>query len=188
MQENKKISNGMRYIAVFCSSRELDKKYTEPAKEFARLIVENGYHLVFGGSDTGLMKIVAGEVKKTGGKVVGVSLKVFHHLAKKDADEMIVAEDLGQRKDLMLERSDAIVALVGGLGTLDELVHIAELKKQKHHNKPIIVLNTENFYESLIHQFEKMERDGFNAFIMDDYVKFINTPEEAIEYINKELK
>ena len=177
----------MKYIAVFCSSKELEEKYTEPAKKFARLIVENGYHLVFGGSDTGLMKIVAGEVKKTGGKVVGVSLKVFHHLAKKDADEIIVAKDLGQRKDLMLERSDAVVALVGGLGTLDELVHIAELKKQKNHDKPIIVLNTDNFYEGLIHQFEKMERDGFNTFIMDDYVKFSDTPEETIEYINKEL-
>lgn len=177
----------MKYIAVFCSSKDLDEKYTRPAKEFARLLVENGYHLVFGGSDTGLMKIVAGEVTKTGGKVVGVSLKVFHHLAKKDADEIIVAKDLGHRKDLMLERSDGVVALVGGLGTLDELVHIAELKKQKHHDKPIIVLNTDNFYEGLIHQFEKMEKDGFNAFIMDDYVKFVNTPEEAIEYINKEL-
>jgi len=186
--KNKKISNGMKYIAVFCSSKEIDGKYTEPAKEFARLIVENGYHLVFGGSDTGLMKIVAGEVKKTGGKVVGVSLKVFHHLIKKDADEMILADNLGHRKDLMLEHADAIVALVGGLGTLDELVHIAELKKQEHHDKPIIVLNTDNFYEGLIHQFQKMEMDGFNAFIMDDYVRFVNTPEEAIEYINKSLK
>jgi len=177
----------VKYIAVFCSSKELDEKYTEPAKEFARLIVEKGYHLVFGGSDTGLMKIVAGEVKKTGGKVVGISLKVFHHLAKKDADEMIVAEDLGHRKDLMLERSDAVAALVGGLGTLDELVHIAELKKQKHHNKPIIVLNTDNFYEGLKLQFEKMEEDGFNQFKMDDYVKFADTPEEAIDYINKTL-
>lgn len=178
----------MKYVAVFCSSKDLDEKYIEPAKEFARLLVENGYNLVFGGSDTGLMKIVAGEVKKTGGKVVGISLKLFHHLAKKDADEIIVAKDLGHRKDLMLERSDAIVALVGGLGTLDELVHITELKKQKNHDKPIIVLNTDNFYEGLIHQFEKMERDGFNTFIMDDYVKFVNTPEEAIEYINKALK
>ncbi len=134
----------MKHIAVFCSSRDLDEKYTKPAREFARLLVENEYDLIFGGSDTGLMKIVADEVQNTGGKVVGVSIEAFHSLAKKDADEMFLAHDLGDRKDLMLEKADAIVVLVGGLGTLDELSHITELKRQKEHNKPVIVLNTEN--------------------------------------------
>lgn len=178
----------MKYIAVFCSSKELDEKYTRPAKEFARLLVENGYHLVFGGSDTGLMKIVADEVRKNGGQVIGVSMSTFHHLARKDVNEMILAKDLGDRKAIMLDRAVAIVALVGGLGTLDELVHIAELKRQKNHAKPIVVLDTDNFYEGLRMQFKKMEDDKFNAFDMREYVVFRKTPEEAIEYINKELK
>jgi predicted Rossmann-fold nucleotide-binding protein len=77
---------------------------------------------------------------------------------------------------------------LGGLGTLDELTDIIELKRQKHHDKPIIILNTNNYYEGLIMQFEKMEKDGFNTFSMDDYVRFVDTPEEAIEYLNKYIK
>mgnify|MGYP001564345762 FL=1 len=177
----------MKYIAVFCSSRDLDEKYINPAKEFSRLLVEHGYYLVFGGSDTGLMKVVADEVQKNGGKVLGVSMQVFHHLAMKNADEMILAKDLGDRKAIMLDRAVAIVALVGGLGTLDELVHITELKRQKHHEKPIVVLDTDNFYEGLKIQFERMEKDGFNQFDIREYIKFIETPKEAIEFINKKL-
>lgn len=177
----------MKYIAVFCSSRDLDPKYVEPAKEFSRLLVANGYHLVFGGSDTGLMKVVADEVQKNGGKVLGVSMQVFHHLARKNADEMILAKDLGDRKLIMLDKAVAIVALVGGLGTLDELLHIAELKRQKSHAKPIVVLDTDNFYEGLRMQFKKMEDDKFNVFDMREYVVFRNTPQETIDYINEEL-
>lgn len=143
--------------------------------------------MVFGGSDTGLMKVVADEVQKNGGEVIGVSMSTFHHLARKDVNEMILAKDLGERKAIMLDRSVAIVALVGGLGTLDELVHIAELKRQKSHAKPIVVLDTDNFYEGLKIQFQKMEKDGFNQFDMDEYIKFIKTPKDAIEYIEKEL-
>ncbi len=177
----------MKYIAVFCSSRDLDPKYIEPAKEFSRLLVENGYNLVFGGSDTGLMKVVADEVRKNGGEVIGVSMQVFHNVARKDVSEMILANDLGQRKAIMLDKAVAIVALVGGLGTLDELLHIAELKRQKHHEKPIVVLDTDNFYEGLRVQFKKMEDDKFNAFDMREYIMFRNTPQEAIDFINEEL-
>lgn len=177
----------MKYIAVFCSSRDLDPKYIEPAKEFSRLLVEHGYHLVFGGTDTGLMKVVADEVRKNGGEVIGVSMQVFHKLARKDVSEMILAKDLGDRKLIMLDKAVAIVALVGGLGTLDELLHIAELKRQKHHEKPIVVLETDNFYEGLRTQFKKMEDDKFNAFDMREYVVFRKTPQEAIDYINEEL-
>lgn len=151
-------------------------------------MAENGYHLVWGGTDTGLMKVIASGVKEGGGKLVGISLAVFEHLVRKDADEMIIAKSLGERKAAMLGKGDAVVGLVGGLGTLDELTDIIELKRQKHHSKPIVILNTDNFYEGLIHQFQKMEREGFNLFKMDDYVKFVDTPEEAIAILNQELK
>jgi uncharacterized protein (TIGR00730 family) len=177
----------MKYIAVFCSSRDLDEKYVEAAKEFSRLMVEHGYHLVFGGSDTGLMKVVADEVSKNGGQVIGVSIKVFHHLARKKVDKMFIAKDLGERKFLMLDKAVAIVALVGGMGTLDELIHIAELKRQKNHDKPVVVLNTDNFYKDLKELFNKMEKEGFNNYDTSEYIKFIDTPEETIKYINEKL-
>lgn len=182
----------MKYIAVFCSSKELDEKYVGPSKEFARLLVKNGYNMIWGGTDTGLMKVIADEVQKGGGKLHGVTIERFHNLARKNADEMILAKNLGERKAALLEKGDAIVALVGGIGTLDELTEIIELRKTGHHNKPIVILNTEGFYEGLRAQLQKMKDDGFLAPshelpLIDELAHFADTPEEAIEYINKTL-
>jgi uncharacterized protein (TIGR00730 family) len=178
----------MKYIGVFCSSRDVDEKYKKAAKEFANLMAENGYHLVWGGTDKGLMQVVAAGVKEKGGKIYGITLEVFRDYLRKDADEMVVAKSLGERKAAMLDKSDVIVALVGGLGTLDELTDILELKRQKHHNKPIVVLNTDNFYEGLILQFERMEKEGFNKFNLKDEVYFAKTPQEVITHIKKHIK
>ena len=178
----------MKYIAVFCSALDLDEKYIKPAKEFARLMAESGYHLVWGGTDTGLMRVIADGVQEGGGKLYGVTIERFHHLARKNIDELILAKSLGERKASMLEKSDAIICLVGGIGTLDEVTDIIELKKQEHHNKPIVILNTENFYEGLKVQLQKMKDDGFIPISLDELVYFSDTPEEAIRYLNKELK
>lgn len=178
----------MKYIAVFCSAYDLDEKYKKPAKEFGRLLAENGFHLVWGGTNTGLMEIIADEVQKGGGKLIGISLEVFRHKARKDADEMTIYKTLGERKAAILDRADAIAALVGGIGTLDEVTEIIELKKQKHHNKPIIILNTDNFYEGLKVQIQKMSDEGFIPMPLDKLFKFADGPEGAIEYLNKMLK
>lgn len=187
----KTISNGTRYIAVFCSAQEVDEKYNKAAREFAKLMTKSGYHLVWGGTDRGIMKVVADEVKKNGGKLHGVSYTTFHHLARKNADEMIVAKTLGERKAAFLEKGDAVIALVGGIGTLDEITEIIELKKAKHHTKPIVILNTDNFYEGFKMQMERMRNEGFlksNLYnVVENLVFFAKTPKQAITYINKEL-
>jgi uncharacterized protein (TIGR00730 family) len=177
----------MKHIAVFCSANDLADKYTQPAKAFARLIGENGYHLVWGGSDTGLMKIIASGVKNAGGKLIGISMELLKAKARQDADEMIIAKDLGERKALIFKRSDAIAVLVGGIGTLDEITEFLELKKHGVHNKPIVVLNTDNFYEGLKVQLQKMKDDGFINKPLEDLIYFADQPYEAIQYINKRL-
>lgn len=178
----------MKYIAVFCSANELADKYVQPAREFAKLLGETGYHLVWGGTNRGLMREVAEGVQAGGGKLVGVSLEIYKDFARQNADEMIIAKTLGERKAVMLLRSDAIVVLVGGIGTLDELTEVLELKKQRHHNKLIVVLNTENFYEGLKVQLQKMKDDGFFTESLDDWVYFADKPEEAVAYLQKHLK
>src|ERR1700754_520400 len=102
-------------ICVFLSAAELDERYTRPAREFAESIGRGGHTLVWGGSDTGLMKVVADGVQDTGGRLVGISVELFRALARKDADEMVFAKDLAERKALLLGRADAIVVLAGGL-------------------------------------------------------------------------
>lgn len=178
----------MKYIGVFCSASELAEKYTKPAKAFASLITKHKYHLVWGGSDTGLMKVIASGVQDGGGKLIGVSIPVFHHVARKNADEMILAKDLGERKAKILSRSDAIVVLVGGIGTLDEATDIIELKKQGHHKKPVVFLNTENFYEGLKVQLQKMKNDGFLTVPLEELVYFADTPEDAMRFIHKHIE
>lgn len=177
----------MKYIAVFCSANELGEKYTTPAKKFAKLLAENKYNLVWGGSDRGLMKIMASGVSEGGGKIVGISMELLKHHARKEADEMIIAKDLGERKAIILKRSDAIVVLVGGIGTLDEITEILELKKHQVHNKPVIILNTENFYEGLKVQLEKMEDEGFLIRPLKELIYFADQPEEVMEYLDKNL-
>lgn len=174
----------MRHIAVFCSANDLEEKYIAPAKRFAQLLTENGYNLVWGGSNTGLMKIIADTVQEGKGKLVGISVERYKHKARQNADEMIVAKNLGERKATMLLRSDAVVVLVGGIGTLDEATEIVELKKQGHHKKPIVILNTENFYEGLKVQLQKMRDDGFIPMKLKELIYFVDKPEEAINYIN----
>ncbi|MBI4096828.1 MAG: TIGR00730 family Rossman fold protein [Candidatus Levybacteria bacterium] len=177
----------MRYIAVFCSVNELEEKYIQPAREFAKLLAENGYGLIWGGTDKGLMKVIADGVQEGGGKIIGISMEIIKEHVRKDADEMIIAKDLGERKATFLKRCDAMTMLVGGIGTLDEVMHMLELKKHNMHNKPLVVLNTENFYEGLKVQLQKMKDDGFITKPLDEYLYFADTPKEAIQYLNEKL-
>jgi len=177
----------MKNIAVFCSANEHEKKYTKPTEEFARLMVLNGYNLVWGGGRSGLMKVVASTVKSSGGNLIGVSTPVFSEFIWTGADEIVVAETLFERKSIMLERSDAIVALVGGIGTLDEITEMVELKKQKQHDKPIVILNTKHFYDGLINLLQKMHHGGFVGHPLEDLIHFSTQPQEAIDYLKTVL-
>lgn len=179
----------MKNIAIFCSANnDLDEKYVKSAEEFANLIAKNGYHIVWGGGSQGLMKAIASVAKKGGSKLIGISIPVYKHFIPEDADEKIITETLGERKLMMLNRCDAIVAMVGGIGTLDEVTEVIELRKQKHHNKPIVIINTENFYEGLRTQLQVMKDNGFIDNSLDELVYFAKDPQEAIKYINKNLK
>lgn len=170
-------------ICVFCSAAEVDKKYEVEAAKLSSLIAKRGHVLVWGGSNVGLMRSVANAAQEAGGKIIGISVTHFQDVARANADEMMVARDLSERKALFLKNSDAIVALVGGTGTLDEVTEIIELKKYKVHNKPIVFLNTDNFYGGLRDLYERMQREGFLHLSLETLVYFAETPESAIAYI-----
>jgi len=170
-------------ICVFCSANDIAEKYAKPSAEFARLLAAHKHTLIWGGSDRGVMKLIASAAQEEGGKIIGISMKLLESHARKNADEMIIAKDLGERKTLMLERADAFVVLPGGIGTLDEITHILELKKHALHKKPVVILNTDDFYGGLKKQLQRMADDGFLTGAVEDYIFFANTPEEAIEYL-----
>lgn len=174
-------------VGVFLSAADLDERYTGPAVEFADLLGSGGHTLVWGGSDTGLMKVVADGVQRAGGGLVGVSVEFLRHKARKGIDDMTFAADLAERKALILARSDALVVMPGGLGTLDEATEILELRKHGHHDKPIVFLNTAGFYDGLLVQLRRMEDDGFLPVPLSGLARFAEAPEAALAFATGEI-
>ncbi|MGW8950932.1 LOG family protein [Streptomyces sp. NPDC055709] len=172
-------------ICVFLSAADLDERYTRPAREFAELLGKGGHTLVWGGSDVGLMKVVADGVQEGGGRLVGVSVEFLQDAARPVADEMVVARDLAERKALLLDRADAVVIMVGGTGTLDEATEILELKKHGKTTKPVVLLNTAGFYDGLKQQFRRMEDEGFLPVPLTDLVFFAEEPVGALAYLEE---
>ncbi|MFE2053479.1 TIGR00730 family Rossman fold protein [Streptomyces sp. NPDC059459] len=172
-------------ICVFLSAADLDERYTRPAKEFAELLGKGRHTLVWGGSDVGLMKVVADGVQEAGGRLLGVSVDFLAATARQGADEMVIAKDLAERKRLLLEKADAVVIMVGGTGTLDEATEILELKKHGHTDKPVVLLNTAGFYDGLREQFRRMEDEGFLPRPLAELVFFAEEPVGALAYLEE---
>lgn len=170
-------------VCVFLSAAELDARYTQPAREFAELLGKGGHTLVWGGSDTGLMKVVADGVGEAGGRLVGISVELLREWARTDADEMVFAKDLAERKALLLARADAVVVMAGGLGTLDEATDILEQKKHGLHDKPVVLLNTAGFYDGLAVQLRRMEEEGFLPVPLDQLVFVTDDGARALAYL-----
>jgi len=182
-------------ICVFCSAQDVPQKYQDAAREFAALIGKRGHTLVWGGSNVGTMKVVADAAQAAGGKIVGIDVEFLRHKARPNADEMVFTPTLAERKNLLLERSDVVVALPGGIGTLDEATEIIALRRHDKHKKPSVFLNIDGFYDGLKQQLERMDREGFLANIDKDVVEglegvvhFADTPQDAMRYIEEHGK
>ena len=175
-------------ICVFLSAAELTERYTVPARAFAEAIGRGGHTLVWGGTDTGLMKVVADGVSASGGRLVGISVEFLRHKARKDADEMIVTKDLAERKAMLLARSDAVVVMAGGLGTLDEATEILEQRKHGLHQKPVVLLNTKGFYDGLVVQLRHMEAEGFLPMPLDELVLVADNGATALVQLEQRVQ
>ncbi|RAG82062.1 TIGR00730 family Rossman fold protein [Streptacidiphilus pinicola] len=169
-------------ITVFCSAAALDDRYTAPARDFARALGERGHTLVWGGSFAGLMGVVADEAKAAGAKLVGISVEMLAHKAYSGADELVTTANLAERKAQLLERADALVVLVGGLGTLDEVTEVLELKKHGLHDKPVVLLDTDGFYDGMRTQLRRMDQEGFLPRPLDELVRFAPDGATALRY------
>ncbi|HSX00235.1 MAG TPA: TIGR00730 family Rossman fold protein [Patescibacteria group bacterium] len=177
-------------ICFFCAASDLEPRYTEPAVRLARMVAEAGHTLVWGGSDRGLMSDIARAAQAAGGEVLGITMESLKQTALESADRMIVARDLAERKALMLEHSDAIVTLTGGTGTLDEFTELFELRRHGVHDKPLIILNTEGFYDGLLTQWQRMADDDFLDRLprpLFELVTMAETPEEVMALVEGEL-
>jgi len=153
----------MNICVYSSSSNAIADVYVNEAIDLARLIGQANFCLVNGGSNVGLMDVITREAVISGAKTIGVipeKLKNFN-LASLHAHEIIVSGDMMQRKDKMRELSDAFIALAGGFGTLEEILEVITLKQLGYHNKAIVFINTNGFYNDLFQQFEKSYDEKF---------------------------
>ncbi len=151
-------------IAVFCGANTgTDPAILQAAQAMGRTIAQRGMGVVYGGGHVGLMGAVADAALEAGGKVIGVipGFMMEKELAHQGLTELIVVRDMHERKMRMHELSQAVVALPGGFGTMDEVFELLTWRQLGLHAKPIGVLNVNDFYTSLLEQVARMERDGF---------------------------
>lgn len=171
-------------ICVFSSSSNaIANVYVDEAIELARLIGHANFCLINGGSNVGLMDVVTREAGKNGAKTIGVipeKLRDFN-LASLHAHEIIVSGDMMERKAKMRELSDAFIAMAGGFGTLEEILEVITLKQLGYHNKAIVFINTNSFYNDLFMQFEKSYDEKFAK---ENYRKLYFIAENASQAMN----
>jgi uncharacterized protein (TIGR00730 family) len=154
----------IRSVCVYCGSGPGHApEYEQAAAAFGVALAKAGIRLVYGGGGTGLMGTVATAVLKNGGHVTGVIPQFLksRELQMQGLQEQIVVDDMQERKMIMYQRSDAFVALPGGIGTLEELVEQLTWVQLGRHRKPVVVLNTLGFWDPLRVLLTHMKTEGF---------------------------
>ncbi len=149
---------------MFCGSSTGENKiYAEAAKDLGKLMVSEGITLVYGGAKVGLMGIITDEVLANGGKAIGVIPDFFSdkEIAHTQLTKLIYVKSMAERKAVLAELSDAFIAMPGGFGTLDELFEMLTASQLDLHKKPVGILNTNQFYNPLIAQVNRMQTDQF---------------------------
>lgn len=155
---------GLNNICVFCGSGTgRNPAYAAAAVHLGQAMAEAGVGLVYGGGSLGLMGEVARSVLKHGGYVTGIIPSFLSEKERMltDVNELIITEDMHERKRLMFERSDAFVALPGGIGTLEELIEQLTWSQLGRHEKPIILANIEAFWDPLEALLRHMRGEAF---------------------------
>lgn len=162
--DRKKIADGVRNVCVYCGSGlGLNPAYKEAARKLGAALAGNNIGLVYGGGSLGLMGEVARSTLDHGGRVTGIipNFLVEKEAMLRDVDDIIVTENMHQRKQLMFDRSDAFVALPGGVGTLEELVEQLTWVQLGRHAKPVVVANIDGFWTPFLSLLTHMKADTF---------------------------
>ncbi|MGT2468155.1 LOG family protein [Mesorhizobium atlanticum] len=157
----------MRSVCVYCgSSPGRDEAYIKAGHMLGRSLAKSGLRLIYGGGNKGIMGAVADGALKAGGKVTGIIPRfLINREATETAldklDELLITDNMHERKHSMFEKSDAFVALPGGIGTVEEIVEIMAWAQLGHHRKPIVFANVNGFWDPMLALIEHMSEEGF---------------------------
>src|SRR5271157_4708602 len=157
----------IKTVTVYCSSSsELSPEYYDAGRRFGEILAEKGATLVFGGADMGLMKEVCDAVLGGGGRAVGIIPRRIYEWKGADPalSELVIVEDIRTRKQIMEDRADAIIALPGGIGTMDEFYESMVQKQLGFHEKPLVLANINGYYDKWLEFFDQGIRQHFMVF------------------------
>ena len=174
-------------ICVYCSSSaKIDKSYFEATEKLAKEFVKNNVEVVFGGGAIGLMGKLADTIIENKGKIKGIMPRFMNEVewAHKKVEDFELTDTMHERKAKFLQNIDGLVALPGGSGTLEELLEAITLKRLGQFTKPIVILNTNGYYEPLKQMLEKCVNEKFMHKKHLEIWSFVEEPEEVLEKIN----
>lgn len=177
-------------ICVYCGARSGRREaYTKAAEDFGRLIAEEGWRLVYGAGDVGLMGAVARSAQAAGGETFGVIPQhlVAWEVGKTDLTSYVVTETMHERKKVMFMNCQAVVVLPGGAGSLDELFEVITWRQLGLHEKPIILMNTEGYWEPLLALLTHVTTEGFAAKSLHEFYETVPDPEAVMEMLRRRL-
>jgi len=173
-------------LAVFCGSRNgNDDTFSTHARQLGKIMATHQVAMIYGGGSTGIMGIIADTLLVHGGKVTGIIPHVLiewehqHH----GLTELIIADDMHERKKKMYELCNAAIILPGGFGTLDELFEMLTWNQLSIHDKKIFILNSSGFYDHLLHHIERLEKCGFLYETAKERITVLSDPSQLENYL-----
>lgn len=176
----------MASICVYCSSSDaIADRYPPAAEDLGREIAHRGHTLIYGGGAVGLMGILARAAHEDGGHIKGVipsKLQDREGIAY-EADELIVTETMRERKRLMYQQSDAFIVLPGGFGTVEEFMEVLTLKQLGYHDRPLVLLNVDGFFDTLLTFFTELRDQRFARESVLDLADVANSAPEALNCV-----
>jgi uncharacterized protein (TIGR00730 family) len=182
--------NTIHSVCVYCaSSTKIDQAYFDAAEDLGRLLGEKNIRLVNGAGSIGLMRAVSDAALAAGGKVTGVipGFMVEQGWQHNGLTELIEVESMHERKRTMAALSDAVIALPGGVGTLEELLEIITWKQLGLYLNPIVILNIKGYFDPLLEMLEKAIEEHFMRRQHGDIWVVAHTPAEAVEAVHQTL-
>lgn len=173
----------MNITVYSASSGQVPEIYVAAARELGRLIARGNHTLVNGAGRTGLMGAVTDACLAEGGRAVGIipQFMVEQHWQHEGMTELIVTPDMHRRKERMAEMSDACIALPGGVGTMEELLEVITWKQLGLYVKPIVILNTDGYYDPLLQLLRRAVDERFMRSLHADIWRVAATPAETLE-------
>lgn len=175
-------------VCVFCgSSMGNDPRYQEAAAQLGEVLAQNDCTLYYGGANVGLMKIIADKMLEKGKRVVGIIPKLITdmEIAHEGVTEMIEVDSMSERKLMLINESDAFIAMPGGFGTLDELFEITVLNQLRITDKPVALYNTLNYYDSMMQFIDHAVSQGFIRKEHRDNIIVSDNPETLFKELSR---